>query len=216
MNEEKIITQFCQNLKRLKNIEDVVIVDGGSKDKTAKIASNYFKVVSAPVGRARQMNEGAKEAKGDILFFLHADVKPHPDSLVAIQQTFSNKSIVGGFFRLKLNDKRFIYRIIEIFSDWRARFLGAVFGDQGIFVREEIFKEVDGYPEIDLLEDWEFIKKIKRFGKVKRLSNPIKASVRRWENAGRWRTIWYMQLIKILYGFGVHPNKLKALYKDVR
>jgi hypothetical protein len=92
--------------------------------------------------------------------------------------------------------------------------LNLIFGDQGIFVRQEVFAELGGYPEIELMEDWEFSRKLATAGELSYLDHQISTSARRWEKNGIWKTIWLMHKIKFLYLLGVAPDKLKEMYKS--
>ncbi|MFQ6059072.1 MAG: TIGR04283 family arsenosugar biosynthesis glycosyltransferase [Anaerolineae bacterium] len=216
LNEAKVIESLLEHLLGLEGEHEVIVVDGGSSDDTAAIASRYVKVISSERGRARQMNAGAREARGEVLLFLHADCRLPAGAIRGIEAALADPACVGGCFTLSLGEEGLIYRLISLLSSLRMRLTGRMTGDEGIFVRREIFVRMGGFPEIALMEDWEFSRRLRSYGRVKQLPLKITTSARRWKKCGLWRTIWLMQKIKILYALNMPPEKLKRLYDDIR
>ncbi len=198
--------------------KEVRIVDGGSTDGTVALAKKYGDVIviAGAKGRANQMNIGAKEASGDVLLFLHCDSMLRPDSLLAIERAFKDKSIVGGCFTLEMDDSQIIFKLICLGSNIRARLSKVFFGDQGIFVKRSVFNELGGFPSIDIMEDWEFSKTLNKKGKVVQLPEKIITSARRFKKSGALKTCLFMHKLKIQYFLGKTPAELKKKYYDVR
>ncbi|MCT4566661.1 MAG: TIGR04283 family arsenosugar biosynthesis glycosyltransferase [Maledivibacter sp.] len=216
LNEEKNIEKLLIHLDSLEGEKEVIVVDGGSCDKTVDIASKYTKVIHSKRGRANQMNDGAKVAMGDILWFVHSDSKLHNRSLKSIEEAIQNNCIGGGFSLYFYDYNTLFMGFVAITSNLRARFLGLIFGDQGIFVRRDIFLKLGGYPDIDLMEDWELSKKLYKSGRVMILKTPIGTSARRFKGGGQLKTLLLMHKIKILYLLGVSPQRLKDIYREAR
>jgi len=227
LNEAKVIESLLEHLLALEGEHEIIVVDGGSSDETAAIASRYaspphkglggyIKVISSERGRAKQMNAGAKEAKGEALLFLHADCRLPSEAIPSIEAALADPACVGGCFTLSLDEEGLIYRLISRFTGLRMRLTGRMTGDEGIFVRQEVFERMGGFPEMALMEDWEFSKRLRAYGKVKQLPLKISTSARRWKEWGIWRTFWRMQKLKLLYHLGMSPERLKAEYEDVR
>ncbi len=216
LNEAKVIESLLEHLLALKGEHEIVVVDGGSSDETVATASRYLKVISSERGRAKQMNAGAREARGEVLLFLHADCRLHPGAIRGIEAALSDLACVGGCFSLSLDEEGLIFRVISLLSSLRMRLTGRMTGDEGIFVRREIFERMGGYREIALMEDWEFGHRIKSYGKVKQLPLKITSSARRWKKWGIWRTFWLMRKLRLLYFLRVPPEELRKLYDDVR
>lgn len=212
LNEASIIEPFLAHLMDLEGEYEVLVVDGGSEDHTVALAVHWARVIAGPRGRARQMNLGAARAEGEVLFFLHADSRLPRGAIPAIEGALRDSAVVGGCFSLAIDDGAFIYRLIALFSNLRVRLLGQMFGDQGIFVRRDAFEWLGGFPEIELMEDWEFSARLRKVGRILQLPLPITTSARRWQRCGVWRTIFLMQKLKVLYTLGYPPAELKRLY----
>ncbi|MDH4099328.1 MAG: TIGR04283 family arsenosugar biosynthesis glycosyltransferase [Nitrospirota bacterium] len=213
LNEEEVVGRTLDALASIGEMVEVIVADGGSVDSTKTLAATLSRVIDAPRGRARQMNAGAKAASGDILLFLHADSVLPEGAFGEIRRILSDPAVAGGGFSLRFDDPAYSFRLIENGSNWRARCLGLVFGDQGIFVRRSVFERLNGFREITLMEDWDFSRRLGREGRVVVSVLPITTSSRRFRRYGVWRTVWRMQVIKALYLLGVAPERLSRIYE---
>jgi len=195
----------------------IIAVDGGSDDGTPEIARRYADVVlSSPRGRARQMNAGAQVAAGEVLLFLHADTVLPRGFPEILAQAFIDPEVVGGRFDVGLDAQGWSFRMIETFMNMRSRLTRIATGDQAIFVRREIFLAVGGYPEVDLMEDVELSRKLKRMGKIACLHTKVVTSARRWQRDGVLKTIVLMWTLRLAHCLGVPPERLKMFYADTR
>lgn len=216
LNEEKVIENFLKELSKLDGDKEIILVDGGSSDNTVEIASKYGKVIKSKKGRAFQMNAGAKAATGGILWFLHCDSKIKENCLEEIKKAI-DEGYIGGGFGLNFYDlgSKFM-KFVSITSNWRARYMGLYFGDQAIFVRRDIFESIGGFKEIDIMEDWDFSKKLNKTGNMKMVNSTVGTSARRFKQGGQLKTLLLMHKIKILYMLGVAPSKLNKIYREAR
>lgn len=216
LNEEKNIEKSLIQFNGLKGDKEIIVVDGGSSDSTKQIAERFAKVVLSERGRANQMNKGAAKARGDILWFVHLDSIINEDSIEKIQLAIDEKYVGGGFL-LKFYDYDTLFmKYISTTSNLRAKYLGLYFGDQGIFVRRDVFESVGGYPRQEIMEDWEFSLLMKKMGKLKLINTTIGTSARRFKNGGQLKTHLLMHKIKLMYLLGTPTDKLAKIYKDVR
>jgi rSAM/selenodomain-associated transferase 2 len=219
LNEEKNVADIIDFINQEEVKTEIVISDAESTDKTKKIAAaKGAKIVnSKKASRGKQLNKGAEIAAAPILLFLHADSILEKGSLSQLVNKMNEKrNKIGGCFTFKINSEHPLLNFISWSSNLRAKYLKLIFGDQGIFIRREVFKQMNGFPEIELMEDWEFSRKIKKFGELLFLDKKIYTSARRWEKSGVLKTIFLMHKIKILYLLGYSPEKLKKIYHDAR
>ncbi len=216
LNEEKSIAQVLADVVASRPRE-VIVVDGGSKDRTREISEQLGAVVitGAP-GRARQMNRGAQHATGDILLFLHADTRLPPAAFADIVVALEDPRYLGGRFDVELDGDHWLLKIVGAMINQRSRLTKVGTGDQAIFVRREVFARMGGFPDIPLMEDIAFGRALKRLGGIACLRSRVVTSARRWESEGVCRTIIKMWTLKLLYFAGVSPVTLKRFYVDAR
>ncbi len=216
LNEEACIAATLESLLRDRPWE-VIVVDGGSNDRTVEIAGQYAAVVGAPRGRAAQQNRGAAHASGTLFFFLHADCRPEPGWQTALVRAAGRPGFVAGCFRMRIAGRGWVYRAIERGGDLRARWLALPYGDQGIFLRPGMFAELGGFPPVALMEDVGLMRRARRRGRITLVPHLLHVSARRWERVGPVRqTLRNWVLTALALGPGVHPDRLARRYPHVR
>jgi rSAM/selenodomain-associated transferase 2 len=216
LNEEKDLEQTLERAALI-HADEVIVVDGGSRDATREIAKRLSShVLESPGGRALQMNAGAKAAHGDVLLFLHADTLLPLETKGVIQRALSDPRVVGGRFDVRLNRAGWLYGLAAFLISLRSRLTKIATGDQAIFVRREVFERIGGFSEIPLMEDVEFSRRLKRLGKIACPHEKVITSARRWERRGPIKTILLMWHLRFLYFMGVSPDRLRSYYVDVR
>jgi rSAM/selenodomain-associated transferase 2 len=216
LNEEETISDCLMPLGT-QDVE-VVVVDGGSKDRTRSLvdAAGFAELITADAGRALQMNAGARAAKGDVLLFLHADCKLPENWIELVGGAVSDPEVVGGRFRLGISENTLSFRLIAFFSTLRSRILGITYGDQAIFVRRYVFESVGGFPLRRIFEDSELCEVICRRGRFLLVEGAVVSSSRRWRACGIWRTVFRMWMLRVLYTFCVSDDRLSRWYRNVR
>ena len=215
LNEAKILDWTLSHLKQQLQRHELIIVDGGSIDDSPLIAKKYGHVIFSPQGRARQMNAGAAAATGDILLFLHADVWLEPGAINGVEAVIA-AGYVGGAFKQRIEGRNFLYRLIERGANFRAQRLQILYGDGGIFIRRSHFYQIGGFPNVPILEEMEFSRKLRYLGKTTLVQPGIHISSRRWKKNGIVRTTALNWLITALYALGVSPFRLATLYRQIR
>lgn len=190
----------------------IVVVDGGSADDSLAIAREWADLAFvAPQGRARQMNAGAAACTADILLFLHADTRLPPNADTLVRRAL-RAGPEWGRFDVAIDSPRVAMRIVEALMNRRSRWTGIATGDQAMFVRQELFQRVGGFPDQPLMEDVALSTLLKRHGPPACLSERVTTSARRWERHGPWRTILLMWRLRAAYFFGADPLKLALRY----
>ena len=198
---------------------EVLVVDGGSRDGTIRVAREVegVRVLHAPRGRALQMNAGARAATGDVLLFLHADVELPTDAIRHVAEALADPGVVAGAFRTRTVPDAPGHRLAPFLhlADLRSNYTGLPYGDQAVFIRAGIFERLGGYPEQPLMEDLEMSRRLRRVGKIRTVPARVRVSGRRFLS----RPLYYFVLVNVfpfLYAAGVPPARLARLYGNPR
>jgi rSAM/selenodomain-associated transferase 2 len=217
LNEERAIAATLRAIREGAPHAEIIVIDGGSLDRSVAVARPLCDaVITTPRGRARQMNAGAASSHGDMIAFVHADTIVPRDFACRIETALSDPSVVGGRFDLYLDSPSLGYRLLAKAINARSRVMRSATGDQAIFVRRAVFEELGGYANIDLCEDVDFARRLRRAGRIACLRANVITSARRWREYGALRTIVRMWTIKSLFILGVSPRWLKRHYADSR
>lgn len=220
LNEQKNIDNLLTQIQKLKGEKEIIVVDGGSSDRTVEIASKKAKVIQTQKNRSLQMNTGAKYATGKILWFLHADSKLDQYSLFAIKKCIDDGNIAGGFsihfYDCNFGWKNIFMKLIATTSSLRVKLLKVVFGDQGFFIKKSIFNKIEGFKKMPLMEDYEISKRIRKLGRVKLLKNKIGTSARRFSKNGILKTFLQMKRLQLRFLVNRNVNDLSKKYEDIR
>ena len=211
LNEAGAIENTLGNL--IRDGIEVIVVDGGSSDKTLDVISRHpCKVLESAAGRACQMNKGAEAASGDILLFLHADTILPMAFESYLQSDFWLSDRSWGRFDVRLSGEHPLFRVIEWFMNNRSRLTGICTGDQAIFATRGAFEKAGGYALIPLMEDIEISKSLKNISPPFCIGTCLTTSSRRWESNGIVRTILLMWKLRLMHFAGVRGDALVKQY----
>jgi rSAM/selenodomain-associated transferase 2 len=214
LNEEIGIVSALESLADYRwHGHEVIVVDGGSSDRTVELARPLAdKVLTAPRGRAAQMNAGASHATSDILLFLHADTRLPPASDCLIIAGLRRSGCDWGRFDVMITGRNPTLRVVSVMMNLRSRATGIATGDQAIFVSRKAFADCGGYPDVPLMEDIALSRQLKRTGRPLCLRECVATSGRRWEQRGVARTVLLMWRLRAAYALGAHPQVLARRY----
>lgn len=214
-DEGAVIDAILQDLRGLRAAgAEVIVVDGGSRDDTvARARAGADRVLSAPRGRARQMNSGAAAARGALLWFVHADTRIDPAAADDLRGLARDPGFVWARFGVRLSGPRPLFRLVASMMNLRSRLTGIATGDQGLCVRREVFESVGGFPDLPLMEDVALSRLLRARARPRCLPVRLTTSSRRWERDGAWRTIWLMWTLRWAYWRGADPARLAARYR---
>ncbi|WP_372369024.1 TIGR04283 family arsenosugar biosynthesis glycosyltransferase [Candidatus Uabimicrobium sp. HlEnr_7] len=214
LDEEQHIKRCLQSVVG-KNIE-CIVVDGGSTDQTVTIARTFknVQVLSCEKGRYKQLNYGAQHAKGNHLLFLHADSQLPKNFSSEVRRIMNNKNISAGAFTIELDSDDIQIKKMETGINRRSRYLNIPYGDQGIFVNRSVFEKTMGFPSIIILEDFVFVMRLRKLGKIEISPLKMLTSARKWERSGPWRTWLINQCIVVCFYFGLPHQLLRRWYDE--
>ncbi len=216
LNEAANLVTILESTRNASDVE-VIVVDGGSTDETVDVARDWgTKVLTIEPGRARQMNAGAARATGDVLLFLHGDTRLPRGYENHIRKILAHPRAVAGAFRLRVDANLSALRIMERLVNLRSRRLQFPYGDQAIFLRADLFREMGGFPDMPIMEDFELIRRLRRRGRIVIAPVPVLTSARRWENLGIVRTTLINYAIPLAYYLGASPSLLARWYHGKR
>jgi len=213
LNEASKIAKTITIAKSGKNVE-ILVVDGGSQDNTVEIVRALgLKVLFASPSRANQMNVGAKAATGEILLFLHADTLLPGKFAHNVRRVLCQPNTIAGAFALQIDGSLKGLRLVEKGVSLRSHFLSLPYGDQAIFVKTETFKALGGFPLLPIMEDFEFVLKLRNCGRIAIIPTPVITSSRRWQKLGVWQTTIMNQLAIAAYFLKIPPERIAQWYR---
>ncbi|MHA2283426.1 MAG: TIGR04283 family arsenosugar biosynthesis glycosyltransferase [Promethearchaeota archaeon] len=222
-------TRLSANLPSGKQASiEIIVSDGGSTDDTLDIAQKIAdKVISGPRGRYLQLNNGAKQARGDILLFLHADTILPDNAIIKILHGLKDPKIIGGAFKKYWNWNpaikrssllKFVSFIWLKYDNWQIDLLRRFPGDNAIFVRKSIFEELNGFQPLWICEDLDFSTRLKKYGKNKTvyIDSAVITSARRFEKYGFFKVVFTWLRIFWFWRLGMSPKQLRAKFMNYK
>ena len=217
LNEEENIRKLLDNFKKLKGDFEVIFSDGGSLDKTLDIIKDFgnYKIINSDRGRAKQLNNGAKESNNDILFFLHADSIIEENALIKIEDFIKNGN-KAGCLKIKFDSKKILMNIFAVLSNLRVKYRNIAFGDQGIFIEKKFFEDIGMFEDIPLMEDYKLSIKLKSICRIKYIDSYIISSSRRFEKNGIIKTALLMQKLQYMFRKGISIDKIANIYNSMK
>ncbi len=214
LNEERYTEGTLRSILNQDHPVEVVVVDGGSTDRSPDIARNLVRVVSGTRGGASQMNERVRHTSGNIPVFLHADRRMPPGYCRVLLETFQREGLIGGFSPLDSDSSSPLLDLLARLTREPVWFLH--YGDQAHSVRREVVEAMGGFADVPILEDLEFLRRVRRKGRLVLLHVPVVTSARRFLGGGILRTQLRNILLVLLLVLGVRPTTLKRFYPDTR
>ena len=193
INEATNLPLLLSDLSIIQSDGEIIIADCGSEDKTIDIANIYGARVykSKERNRGLQLNIGAKNSKGDWLIFLHADTRLKNDWATKIKSVLKGDDNYIYYFKFKINNKKIVYRLLEILVNFRSQFFKQPYGDQGLIIHRSTYFKNNGFRKIPIMEDVDFLRRLNNKKDLKKLNIPIFTSSRKWE-----RTNIFIQALK--------------------
>lgn len=214
LDEASTLSLVLTDLSGLRVSHEIIVVDGGSSDKTTVVATECgARVILAPKGRGAQLSAGARAANGGMIWFLHADVRVSPDVLRAVEQVAESGERGAFAFRLAIDSPNGSYRILEWLANVRSRYLSLPYGDQSLLVARADYDSAGGYPAIPIMEDVSLVRALGRITSIRILDLPVRVSARRWQRDGVFRRTVRNSLLLAAYLFGAPPEWIAARYQ---
>lgn len=221
LNEELALEKTLNALAGLQNVSEVIVVDGGSHDRTCEIVENFRKIPNLKLvrmneaGRGRQLHEGTKYAHHEIFWFVHADTIPAPGSDLHIKKYLEVSDVVGGNFEIVFDGERLWSKALTWLYP-HLRIIGLVYGDSAIFVRRECYEKIGGFRDFPIFEDVDFFKRANKNGHFVTIKIPVTTSSRRFEKRNFGWTFMSWMILQGLYWIGIPAKILAKYYLPIR
>ncbi len=214
LNEAQALPATLESLKQCHGVKEIIVVDGGSQDETAKVAREHgCRVVMSEPGRGKQLRAGAEAATGEALIFLHADTWLDAETCDAVLRCLHDPTVAGGGCWKQFRDPHWLMRGSRWRCWTRLQLTRRVLGDQAIFVRREALQAIGGFPVQPLMEEFEFCRRLRQVGRIALASATVSTSARRFRQFGVARTYWLMWRLTVLYHLGTSPEELRRMYE---
>lgn len=208
------VTHIGETLARARQSGvEIIVADGGSEDATVEVADQAgVRVIHSEPGRACQLNCGAAGALGEILLFLHADTLLPPNFVHDIEVALAQPHTAAGAFLLGIAQATRAMQRVAAWANRRSRWLQQPYGDQALFMKQSIFEQQGGFPEIPIMEDYALVQRLRKQGRIRIAPSAVTTSNRRWRQQGVFRTTLLNQGIILGYHLGVAPRRLAQVY----
>ena len=216
LNEAELLPDTLKAIRANRTPHEILVVDGGSADETVAVATEAGSRVinSLRACRATQMNLGTKCARGDVFFFLHGDTWIGRNALRRIEEALEQPAVVGGGFARQFRSRSLLLRLTCLLGEWRSRWFGWFYGDQGIFVRRAIFEQIGGFQDLPVFEDLDFSRRMAQRGRVVTLRPKVVSSARRFAARGALATSVSDVWLTVRYLAGANPSGLARVTID--
>ncbi len=215
-NDAEALSRTLDALRDLHGVEaaEVIVAASGDPEGTARIVGDRARLLW-PIGstRAALMNAGAAAARGEVLFFLHADSVPPPNALPLIERTLADARVVGGAFEHLFAEPVWSLYAVTLINRVRYRLTRNYYGDQGIFVRAAVFHRLGGYKPLAILEDLDFTRRLQKAGWSVLIPVPLRTSGRRFLARGPWRTFFFIVWLLLLHTLGLDTEAYADYYR---
>ncbi len=215
LNEAAELPETLRRLRRVPEVQEIIIADGGSGDDTVKLAEAAgCVVVSSAPGRGRQLRAGAERATGEVILFLHADTWVPPDAGEALLACLAQPGVAaGGFYKIFRDPPNWLVRGSKFKCWWRLLVARRVMADQGIFLRRETLARIGGVPDVPLMEEFELCQRLRPLGRIALADATVVTSARKFRKLGVLRTYALMWRVTVGYYRGVPLEELRRLYE---
>lgn len=215
LNEAVELPETLRRLRLVPEVGEVIIVDGGSRDDTVKLAEAAgCVVVNCAPGRGRQLRAGAERATGEVVLFLHADTWVPPEAGRALLACLARPGVVGGgFYKVFRDPPNWLVRGSRFKCWWRLLIARRVMADQGIFLRRETLARIGGVPDVPLMEEFELCRRLRPLGRLALADATVVTAARKFRRLGVLRTYLLMWRVTVGYYRGVPLAELRRLYE---
>ncbi|MGD8252877.1 MAG: TIGR04283 family arsenosugar biosynthesis glycosyltransferase [Syntrophobacterales bacterium] len=213
LNEAENLPATLTSIKGKVDLE-IIVVDGGSSDKTPELANSLgVRLLTTTANRARQINAGGLAARSEVLLFLHGDTRLPSGFDQFAQDLLAKPKTIAGAFTLGIDGPEIGLRLIEKLANFRSRFFQMPYGDQAIFLKTNVFRSIGGFPEIPIMEDFVFMQRVRKEGKVVIAPVAVSTSSRRWKKLGILKTTLINQVVLLAYFLGSDLKRLARWYR---